>query len=417
MPLWLLVLIVNFNRRSYLNLPVYGRFLPVHAWLLPGVLWFLLGIAWASSNKAYQQGLVVFLWLPAIVVSIFSKKLLVSLWVNNRVALSVLFFLTFWAALSTLWTNALEPLREAKRILYVVFFLSGFVLVSGKRPESYIVVLQVAGGCLALAALVALVQGYGWEGKPWHWRLIGIGLLNHPILGGYVTGLAAIWLLLLPPRGFAARLIWGLSLVVMLAFLVMTQSRGLWAAMLAVVFLLPLWRNNRFVWALSVLLLFGVAIGYWQFETLITARGASYRPEIFIASLQMILDNPWLGVGLGGDYRISIVSSGITFDHSHNLLTHVALELGMPGLLAWLFLWGWCLNVTWKARTSRLGGAVLGILIFSSCALLFDGANLWDTPRPEWFLTWLPVALTLGLRSFARQAEPLCYQPHLGINT
>jgi len=38
------------------------------AWMTVGLLWFLLAIAIAPTNKLYQQGLVVFLWLPAIML-------------------------------------------------------------------------------------------------------------------------------------------------------------------------------------------------------------------------------------------------------------------------------------------------------------------------------------------------------------
>lgn len=398
---------INFAGRGFLGFHTHGRFAPSHIWLLPGVLWFLLGIAWASSNKVYQQGLVIFFWLPALLIAILSWERFRSLWLENRAAVSGLLLLACWSALSTFWGSAEEPLREAKRILYVLLLLGGLILVAGNRPQSYITLLQVAGYGLALAALVALIQSYGWEGKSWRWRLSGIGLLDHPIMGGYVTGIAAVWLLLLPPRGIIQRLLWGGSLAVMLAFLVMTQSRGVWIALLTVILLLPLWRNNRFVWGLGALLLIAGAIGYWQFESIVTARGASYRPEILMASLQMVAERPWLGIGLGSEYSIVVESLGLAFDHSHNVFTHVALELGIPGLLAWLFLWGWCVQVAWRERRTRLGGALLGMLLFSSWALLFDGANLWDTPRPEWFLTWLPVGLTLGLRSFTGQLG--CY--------
>lgn len=36
-------------------------------WMMLGLLWFLLAIAFAPTNKIYQQGLTLFLWLPAMV--------------------------------------------------------------------------------------------------------------------------------------------------------------------------------------------------------------------------------------------------------------------------------------------------------------------------------------------------------------
>ena len=34
-----------------------------------GVLWFMLAIAFAPTNKIYQQGLVLFTWVPTLVVA------------------------------------------------------------------------------------------------------------------------------------------------------------------------------------------------------------------------------------------------------------------------------------------------------------------------------------------------------------
>jgi hypothetical protein len=34
-------------------------------WMFFGLLWFLLAIAFAATNKIYQRGLTLFLWLPA----------------------------------------------------------------------------------------------------------------------------------------------------------------------------------------------------------------------------------------------------------------------------------------------------------------------------------------------------------------
>ena len=109
----------------------------------------------------------------------------------------------------------------------------------------------------------------------------------------------------------------------------------------------------------------------------------------------MIADRPWLGLGLGSEYQVQAL--GRMFDHTHNLFTHAALELGLPGLVLWLVVWTRCFVIALRERATPLGGALLAMLSYSTLALLFDGASLWDSPRPEWFLTWLPVGLALGL--------------------
>ena len=110
-----------------------------------------------------------------------------------------------------------------------------------------------------------------------------------------------------------------------------------------------------------------------------------------MGSLQIIREHPWTGLGLGADFTVTAV--GITFDHSHNLFTSVAIELGLPGLLFWCIAWFSVFFYAWRARATLLGQGVLGAWVFSMLAMQFDAASLLGTPRAEWFITWLPIAL------------------------
>lgn len=388
----------------------------VHAWLMLGSLWFLLGITWTPSNKLYQQGLIGLFWLPTLLLGWSERSRLLAICSSARPLLLGVLALVGWTVVSALWSTAEEPVREIKRLLYVLLFLAGLMLVTSTERLRLVRLLQVAGFGLALAAGAALVQRYGLEGKPLSWRLEGLGLLDHPIIGGYVIGLAAVWWFCLPPRRFALRLVWGAGLLTLLVFMAMTQSRSVWVALLTTMLLMPFWRIGRIGrmgWVVGGLLLTAVGVGYWQFEAVITERGASFRPEILASSLQMIAEHPWRGLGLGSDYQVRVPSLQLVFDHSHNVFTHIAIELGVPGLLLWLLIWGGSFRIAWLQRETALGGALLSMLMFSTMALLFDGASLWNTPRPEWFLTWLPVGLALGLKADSRSsrggAEPLCY--------
>ncbi len=374
------------------------------AWLTLGLLWFLLGITWSSTTKLYQQGLIVLFWLPALWMSWSRRQYLLDVWRLEKPLLSALFALLVWSALSVIWTAADEPAREAKRLLYVVCFLLGLLLVGGV-PYRMTAVLQWAGFGLAFAALAALVYHYGIVGMPWEWRIVGLGLLDHPIIGGYVAGMALIWWSCLPPKRTAMRLVWAAGLLMLFTFTVMTQSRGLWIALLASVLLMPLWRAGRAGLIMAFLFVVAAILGYWLFGQYVVARGTSYRPEIFASSVVMIADRPWLGLGLGSDYRVEAL--GHLFDHTHNLFTHVALELGLPGLILWLVIWGRSFVIAVRERATTLGNMLIGLWVFCTMALLFDGASLWDSPRPEWFLTWLPVGLALGL--IGMRATSKCY--------
>ncbi|MNE62471.1 O-Antigen ligase [compost metagenome] len=114
----------------------------------------------------------------------------------------------------------------------------------------------------------------------------------------------------------------------------------------------------------------------------------------------MIAERPWGGIGLAGDYRVPV--GGILFDHTHNLFTHIAIQLGLPGLLLWCLVWFAVLREAWRTKDTPLGQGVLGMWIFSLLAMQFDAASLTGTPRAEWFISWLPI----GLASVLTWARP-----------
>ena len=127
----------------------------------------------------------------------------------------------------------------------------------------------------------------------------------------------------------------------------------------------------------------------------ITARGASFRPQIFEVVMQMIGQHPWTGLGLGAPYKVN--AAGLQFDHTHNMFTHVAVELGLPGMVMWIAIWLLTLGEIIRARRTLLGKILLGLWIFSTLAMQFDAASLTATPRAEWFISWLIVGLAMLL--------------------
>ncbi len=360
-------------------------------WMTVGLLWFLLAIALAPTNKVFQQGLIALLWLPALVFCWSARVRVVELLREQRWIYLPMLGLLIWSLISLSWTNTEEPSREAKRLLYIMLFLLFFPVFANGRSERVIRVMQWGGIGLAVTALMAIIRFYGINQNGWVARVEGLGELSHPILGGYVIGLAAVWLLHWVPRSRWMQVGWVIALSFLCVFVMLSQSRGAALALLLTVLAMPIWCRDKRSRVIAVSALVVAMLAFWVLEPLVLARGVSYRPQILVASLQMISEHPWLGLGLGGNYKV--LADGVYFDHSHNLFTHVAIELGLPGLLLWCAVWLAVLREAWKARETIYAQGVIGIWLFSSLALQFDAANLTGTPRPEWFITWLPVGL------------------------
>ena len=368
-----------------------------------GLLWFMLAIAFAPSNKLFQEGLVLFVWIPVLVVAWSGRLRLAELWQGQRVLCLSLIALAVWALISMSWSHS--QLHVVKPLAYIALFLMMFPLLANGRPERIVRLLQWGGLGLALSALVAIVRFYIVEGHDWTERLEGLGQLSHPILGAYVIGVAAIWMLHWTPQKGGMQALWLVALGLLGLFVVLTQSRSAALALLLTVLAMPLWRRDRRTVAIASLALIAAGAIFWLMEPLMLARGSSYRPELLMSSLQVIAANPWLGFGHGVSYHITAL--GIAFDHSHNLFTSIAILYGLPGLFFWCVSWFSVIYAGWLARATLLGQGVIGIWVFSMLAMQFDAASLLDSPRAEWFITWLPIGIAT-LLSMKKACSDAC---------
>lgn len=364
--------------------------------LSAGFLWFVLAVAFAPANKIYQQGLVALLWLPTLALAWSGRGALGQLWREKRLLCVSLLLLAVWASISLTWSQTDDVSREAKRMLYIAVFILFFPILAAGRPEFVARLLQWGGAGIGLAALVSIIVFFGVHHNPLNARLEGIGELSHPILGAYVIGVGAVWTLLLPPRHLGLQALWAFGLLCCVAFVIMSQSRGAALALALTMMVLPIWWRDRRAWLLCAGTIIVAVVAFWLLQSLMMARGSSYRPEIFAAVVKMISLHPWGGLGLGSGYNVTI-ASGMTFDHAHNLFTHVAVELGLPGMLLWAVVWLAVLRESWRARETALGRCMMGIWVFSTFAMQFDAASLTGSPRAEWFISWLPVGLATVL--------------------
>lgn len=163
--------------------------------------------------------------------------------------------------------------------------------------------------------------------------------------------------LLLPALAAATVLTGGL--------LLLTQSRSAWIGGAAgLLFLLALWsyllpasRKRSLILLAVIVLVLGAALGLWlagpgrlqrlwaepPVETAVGALTTiNFRKEVWQWALVGVADFPFTGMGLGSFrrvvrrlYPIAIVPS-YDIAHAHNIFLQVALDTGLPGLIAYL---------------------------------------------------------------------------------
>ena len=373
-----------------------GREHPVLAiWLALGFAWFLLGMMFLPSSKLYQQGLILLFWLPGLAA--WLPRIRASLhW--DRWLLAGLLACVVWAVLSISWGG---DWKRYKEILYVMLSAQAFVVLAGLYREHFWRLLVCLAMIGSLGALWSIVDFYLLQGRPLGHRLVGAGLLEHPILAAHLMG--ALGVLLLGLRSLVPEALprwsWWLACLAYFAFMVLTRSKGPLLALIAACLIIPICAPSRGRVLFAMLLLGGAMVAVFLSPEFLLRGGFSYRPDLLLGAWELFLQHPWLGMGLGGSYELKVAVKGATYEHAHNLFAHLALQLGLPGLVLWLSTLLVVLWRGWGSKTSAAGLALCGLLSFSVVALMTDGIGPWVKPREEWFTVWLPIFLCFALRA------------------
>lgn len=373
----------------------------IPGWLLGllgfGLFWLIAGVdltpGVANASSLYHNVEAVALFLPGLWLCVTQRHWLLER-LRQRPELAAALLLLAWGAISLTWATGNHPGERIKIPLQIASFVVGWLCWARVRGEvASQTLLRWAAYALALGALAAIVA-MPWRVMDFPGRIVGFAMLDGPNLSGYVMGAAAVWLYQLPPSRRGEQVFWLACLACLLVFCAMTQSRGTWLAVFVSMLVLPLLRPRRHNTAVAVGALALAVVVAVVARHLLEARGQSHRLEIWHQAEAMIAARPWRGLGLDTPYTITIGPESWT--HSHNLFTNLAIELGVPALLLWVVVWVAIAWRGWQHRAEPLGRVVLAIWIFSTIALQLDGPALLLSPRPEWLLTWLPLAISAG---------------------
>ncbi|WP_278361524.1 O-antigen ligase [Stutzerimonas kunmingensis] len=372
----------------------YPRQEVLASWAMLGVLWLLCAPWVLPSNKLYHQVLISLLWLPGLLALGHAgfRRLL------GQPELILFCLLGAWTLLVIAVQGGDDPLRKSKLPFYVLLSLLGVLVAAQQRRYPIERQLQAAALVAGPFALWSIVDFYILPGQGNRGRLVSIGLWDTAIMAAHAVGALAVLGCLLSrrPRAGWQLLAYLFAMLALALFLLLSQTRGVWVALLAALVVVALARPSRLalitlgMTALALLLLVLLA------PELFTQRGLSYRPQLLQKGWTVFAEQWRLGLGFN-EYWISVESQGRFYRHPHNLYLDLGIRWGLVGVALFLALWGCVAWRAWRNRGSVLGLALLGLWSFSSVALLTDGIGLWFKPNADWLITWLPVALSLVL--------------------
>ena len=257
----------------------------------------------------------------------------------------------------------------------------------------------------------------GWQEKMRGWRLVGVTILC--LAATFFV--AAVFLLSQSRGGYI-----GLALTLPVLILIALPRRWQWYSLIALV-------------VLAVVLGFLVASRWEAVRTWIAGSDQAADPALSLNSLEGrlevwsraiygIQDFPFTGMGMNAFrkvvpvlYPLFLIGPDIDIGHAHNEFLQAALDLGIPGLIAFLALYigaFWMLVDVWRATRHPplntehcevpeggslvtrflalgLGGGLLAHLLYG----LTDTVALGAKPG---VLFWMLLGLIAGLR---RQAQ------------
>ena len=203
----------------------------------------------------------------------------------------------------------------------------------------------------------------------------------------------------------------GLLTLCTLALIVLTQSRGGYLAGVAALIVLLTLRWPRLLYAAPVGVLAAVSIIFWLgpqqlFNLLgadITFGGSQFRVEVWTNALRALRDFAFTGIGFGTFDRVIPLLypyrtvNGADVPHAHNLVLQIGVDLGLPGLLAWLvlitILFVMAIRVLRHAERTSMHYALAAASLATLVGMLVHGtldAVTWSSKLA--FLPWLIFA-------------------------
>jgi putative inorganic carbon (HCO3(-)) transporter len=294
---------------------------------------------------------------------------------SRRTPVDIGLILLFITIPITIWVSALPQNTHpqvSRLLLGVIFFYSLVNWIRTPKRLSWIIAGSLFLGLLLAAGALVSVQ-WATQKIPlipaaiYQPFILLVSDTIHPnvMAGSLVLVLPlAVSILLFAYKiiSWPIRLIAALSLVAPAVILLLTQSRSALIAFCAVLILMVV---LRWSWGLLVIPIFILALvllvflvgpdAVLEFTTAsVSVPGADNRIEVWSRAIYAIQDFPFTGIGMGSFTQVVdllypfFLAAPSSVDHAHNIFLQVAVDLGLPGLIAWLSIFLVVILTAWQ---------------------------------------------------------------------
>ncbi len=368
---------------------------------------FFLGFFIFPTSKAISYFFYFGIAFPFLAMVLLKKVAIVPIFSGRVFSITTLFLVYLW--LTLLWADdfsASDLLVYGRRVLYILCFMASTVYLVN-RDKDFLRRLLVLF-CWVAAVVSTAYPVYFFARNPFpELRLTGYWLLRNPIGASSIYGVAFISCLYLvyEKRGPKDRLIYASLALPIFLYMLMAQSRGPLAALVAAMLF---WQaiifsrsgikrglSGRFtVLLVSVLLVLAATIFFVPefYQYFILERGLSYRVEIWGLFWERISSAPWFGHGMNADCN-TVVSDGTLFNHPHSAYVATLYFGGVAGLAIHLSMIACCVLTSFRIENRFERFLIVCSTLFGALCLATDGQILIQHPKAFWFFFWFPVAL------------------------
>jgi O-antigen ligase len=312
-----------------------------------------------SMGRVVDAAIIAFLLCSVVSITGAQAAILVALaaWLyecvraaNDRKFRSPLLWpmVAFYLASVLASITAVDPFHSSKELRGVFEPAFFFLLVNHVRGEERATRLSYV---LIAAATVMAVYGLTQSVAQ------GPAFRVHGTMSIYMTfagilmliALVVLAQLLFLPQSRGRYGLLG-SLVLLIAALVMTHTRGAWIGLAAGTVLIVGFRQKRLLLVLPVvaMIIFLAApeAVRLRIRSMVDPQDVTARERLYMwgSGLQILRDHPWTGVGIRGIKSVypAYKHPNAVRDqrgHLHNNLIHIAAERGLIGVACWLWIW------------------------------------------------------------------------------
>jgi len=194
--------------------------------------------------------------------------------------------------------------------------------------------------------------------------------------------------------------------------LLLTQARGAWAGLFISTILFGLLgllnllkKRKTLAVVIAVLVLAGLFIGIGVFSAVHAEQlqpgirqvegTLLFRLQMWDIAVPLVQSNPWWGIGLNNFRQVPEVRYFLS--HAHNQFLHVAVELGIPAMIAFmaiLLITGYmCFNVWRTSQNQWFRYSILGLGWGQAAHVLFCLTDAIPPGAKVGIIFWISIAL------------------------